>query len=148
MDIVARLQGQIKDSLKSGDKPRTDILRLLLSAVKQDAIDSGNSVDDARFIAIVEKMIKQRRESIRHFETAQRQDLINQEQSELDYLETLMPAAMSNDELAAVIEAAVQECGAQSIKDMGKVMAQVKPQVAGKADMSKVSALIKQKLSG
>lgn len=146
-DIVSRLQAQIKDGLKSGDAERAGMARLLLAAVKQDQIDSGTPVDDARLLTIVEKMIKQRRESIRHFKDAGRDDLTAKEQSELEYLQTYMPAAMSEDELTALLQQTIQACAATSPKDMGRVMAQLKPQIAGRADMRAVSEQVKKLLT-
>ena len=146
-DIVSRLQGEIKDALKQGDKPRTDVLRLVLAAVKQRQIDSGEEVDDAGLIAVVEKMIKQRRESISHYEKAGRSDLQAQEQAEIDLLQPFMPNMMSEAEVTAAIEEVVLKMEVTSMRDMGKVMGVLKPRLTGRADMGMVSRIVKEKLS-
>lgn len=146
-DIVARLQNNIKEALKSGDKDRTNILRLVLSAVKQKQIDSGTAVDEAGLISIVEKMIKQREDSIQHYQQGGRADLEAQEKLEINLLQPFMPARMSDADLTAAIEEVILESGADSIKDMGKIMAVLKPRLAGRADMTVVSRLVKEKLS-
>lgn len=146
-DVVNRLQGDIKQALKSGDKSRLGVLRLLLSAVKQTQIDSRQTLDDAGFIAVVQKMIKQRRESIRHFQAANRTDLADKEEEETRLLEEFLPATMSDDEVEKLITAAIADNNAASIKDMGKVMNTLKPRLAGRADMATVSARVREKLS-
>lgn len=146
-DVVARLQSDIHASLKSGDKPRLELLRLLLSAVKQIEIDSQQPVDDAGLVAVVGKMIKQRRESIRHYEAGNRADLAEKELAEIRLLEPFMPAAMDDTALDAAIAAAIAETQSTSVKDMGKVMAALKPQIAGRVDMSAVGKKVRDKLS-
>ena len=145
-DIVVRLQGEIKESLKGGDKPRVEVLRLLLAAVKQRQIDSKQTQTDADFIAVVQKMIKQRRDSIRHFDAAKRTDLAEKERFEISQLEPFLPAMMSNEDIRKAVTAAIADTGAQSLKDMGAVMAALKPALAGVADMAVVSTLVRTQL--
>ena len=133
--------------MKAGDKPRLATLRLMSAAIKQIEVDERKELDDAETIAVLDKMLKQRRESIAQYEKANRDDLIAVEQSESDLIKEYMPAALSEAEIASVIDDAVAKSGASSIKDMGKVMGMVKPALAGKADMSAVSQIIKQRLN-
>lgn len=133
--------------MKAGDKPRLATLRLMSAAIKQIEVDERKELDDAETIAVLDKMLKQRRESIAQYEKANRDDLIAVEQSESDLIKEYMPAALSEAEIASVIDDAVAKSGASSIKDMGKVMGIVKPALAGKADMSAVSQIIKQRLN-
>lgn len=148
-DIVARLQGDIKTALKGGDKQRAGVLRLLLSAVKQQQIDGGKAVDEAGLVIVVEKMIKQREESIRHYESAQREDLKAQEEAEIALLKPFLPPQLSEDEIRAAVDDALLSSGsAPDIKNMGAVMAVLKPRLAGRANMGLVSRLVKEKLSG
>ncbi|MCH9758680.1 MAG: GatB/YqeY domain-containing protein [Proteobacteria bacterium] len=147
-NVVSRLQEDIKNSLKQGDKDRTNILRALLSAVKQKQIDFGVVVDDAALVAIVEKMIKQRRESITHYQNAKRADLQAQEELEISLLQPFMPAMMNADELANVIEEVISASGAEGgMQAMGQIMAAIKSRVAGRADMATVSKLVREKLA-
>lgn len=145
--IVSRLQSDIKDALKQGDAAHTGVLRLLLAAVKQRQIDGGEEVNEAAFIAVVEKMIKQRRESIQHYEKAGRADLKAQEQAEIDLLQPFMPKMMDAADVTAAIEEVLLSLEATDIKDMGKVMAVLKPRLAGRADMAMVSKIVREKLS-
>lgn len=145
--VVARLQGSIKDALKSGDKPRTEVLRLLLAAVKQRQIDGGEEVDDAGLIAVVEKMIKQRRDSIQHYEKAGRDDLKAQEEAEIALLQPFMPSMIGEEDLAAIVEEVILTSNAKGAKDMGGVMGILKTRLAGRADMSAVSKIVREKLA-
>lgn len=142
-----RILDDIKTAMKAGDKPRLATLRLMSAAIKQIEVDERKELDDAETIAVLDKMLKQRRESIAQYEKANRDDLIAVEQSESDLIKEYMPAALSEAEIASVIDDAVAKSGASSIKDMGKVMGIVKPALAGKADMSAVSQIIKQRLN-
>jgi len=145
-DIVHRLQDDIKQSLKKGDKPRLEVLRLVLAAVKQKQIDSKQELDDAGFVSIVQKMIKQRRESIRYFDDAKRTDLAAKERLEISQLEHFLPAMMSDDDINKAVTTAIAKTGAQTLKDMGGVMNALKPTLAGVADMGTVSALVRARL--
>jgi len=138
----------MKTAMRAKDSARLSTVRLLLAAMKQREVDERIELTDPDVVAILEKMIKQRRESIAQFEKAARQDLADKEKSEIEVLSAYLPQKMSDADVAAAIAAAVSESGASGIKDMGKVMALLKPRLAGRADMGAVSALVKSKLSG
>jgi uncharacterized protein YqeY len=132
--------------MRAKDKPRLATLRLITAAIKQQEVDERIELDDTQVLALLDKMCKQRRESISQFEKAARDDLIAQEVSELDIIQTYLPEQLGDDEIAALIDTAMTATGAASIKDLGKVMGQLKPELQGRADMSAVSAMIKAKL--
>jgi hypothetical protein len=138
----------MKTAMRARDAARLSTVRLLLAAMKQKEVDERVELADADVLAIIEKMVKQRRESIAQFEKASRQDLADKEKAEIEVLSGYLPQKMGEAELAAAVSAAVSEAGASGIKDMGKVMAVLKPKLAGRADMGAVSALVKAKLSG
>lgn len=148
MSLKARINDDLKTAMRGGDAARRDAIRLVLAAMKQREVDERKELADADIIAIVDKMIKQRRESIAQFEKGGRQDLAGKEKFELDVLQAYMPQALSDAEIEDAVAAAVEEAGARGPADMGKVMAALKPKLAGRADMSKVSALVKRKLTG
>ena len=148
MALREQLNEDIKAAMKAREQDRLGALRLMLSAVKQREVDERITLDDAGVIGVVEKMIKQRRESIAQFEKASRQDLADKEKAEIAVLEAYLPQKLSEAEVQEAIAAALAESGASGIKDMGKVMAVLKPRLAGRADMGKVSALVKAKLTG
>ena len=137
----------MKSSMKNGDKKRLGVIRLMLSAIKQIEVDERIELDDDRIIAVLDKMAKQRRESISQFESAGRNDLIEIEQDELVILQEFLPAALSETEINQLVDEAIEKTGAASIKEMGKVMGMLKPQLQGRADMGQVSQLIKTRLS-
>ena len=143
-----RIQDDVKAAMKAKDKARLGTLRLITAAIKQREVDERTELDDDQVLAVLEKMIKQRRDSITQYESAGRQELADQENSEIAIIEAYMPEGLSDEEIAAMIDAAISESGAESMRDMGKVMGLVKPRMQGRADMSRVSALVKQKLSG
>ena len=147
MSLRNQINDDMKAALKGGEKARLGTLRLVLSALKQKEIDERISLDDAGVVTVIEKMIKQRKDSISQYEAAKRLDLADAERFELEVLVTYMPQSMDSDELAAIIAAAVTESGAKGPADMGKVMGLVKPKVAGRADMGEVSRLIKARLA-
>lgn len=147
MSLKARINDDVKAAMRAGDARRRDTLRLLLAALKQREVDERKELTDAEVIAVVEKMIKQRRDSIVQFEQGGRQDLADAEKFELDVLQTYMPQALSEAEIEAAVTGAIQESGAKGMADMGKVMAALKPKLAGRADMGKVSALVRARLS-
>lgn len=147
MSLKTRINDDVKAAMRAGDARRRDALRLLLAALKQREVDERKELGDADVVAIIDKMIKQRRDSITQFEQGGRQDLADVEKFEVDVLQAYMPQAMSEAEIAAAITAAIQESGAKGMSDMGKVMAALKPKLAGRADMAKVSASVKTKLS-
>ena len=143
-----RITEEMKNAMRAGEKERLATIRLILSAIKQREVDERIQLDDTQVLSVVEKMVKQRKESIAQFEAGGRADLVAKEQAEMAVLQTYLPAQMSEAELDALIAEAVASTGAASIKDMGKVMAAVKAKAQGRADMGAVSARIKQKLSG
>jgi uncharacterized protein YqeY len=138
----------MKTAMRAKDGARLSTVRLALAAMKQKEVDERVELTDADVLAILEKMIKQRRESIAQFEKAARKDLADKEKAEIEVLSAYLPQKMSDAEVAQAVSAAVIEAGASGIKDMGKVMALLKPRLAGRADMGAVSALVKNKLSG
>lgn len=148
MSLKARISDDLKTAMRGGDAARRDAIRLVLAALKQREVDERKELSDADIIAIVDKMIKQRRESITLFEKGGRQDLADKEKFELGVLQAYMPQSLSDAEIESAVAAALQESGAKGPSDMGKVMAVLKPKLAGRADMSKVSALVKSRLTG
>ena len=138
----------MKSAMRAKDAPRLSAVRLILSAIKQREVDERKELSDADVVAVIEKMIKQRRESIAQYEQAARKDLADVEKFELQLLSGYLPQQMSDGEIQQEVAKAVAESGASGIKEMGKVMALLKPRLAGKADMGKVSNLVKTKLSG
>lgn len=145
--IKDRIQQDLKQAMRERNKARVDALRLITAAIKQIEVDERIEVDEQRLTVILTKMAKQRKESITQYTKAQRQDLVEQEQFELALIEAYLPEAMPESEVAAIIDQAIAESNAESMKDMGKVMAMIKPKLQGRADMAQVSALIKAKLS-
>ena len=148
MPLREQLNEDIKSAMKAREQDKLNALRLLLSAVKQREVDERITLDDAGVVATIEKMLKQRKDSISQYEKAQRQDLADKEKFEVGILEAYMPKQLSEAEVKAIIDAAVASTGAKGAADMGKVMGIVKPQLAGKADMGKVSGLVKARLAG
>jgi uncharacterized protein YqeY len=147
MGLRDQINDDLKAAMRSGDAARRDTIRLLTAALKQREVDERKTLTDADVLGVIEKMIKQRRDSISQFEQGGRQDLADKEKQELDLLQAYMPQAMGDDEIAAAVAAAVAESGAAGPSDMGKVMALLKPRLAGRADMGKVSAAVKARLT-
>jgi len=148
MALRERLNEDIKTAMKAREQDKLNALRLMLAAVKQREVDERITLDDAGVISVVEKMIKQRKDSISQYEKAARQDLADKEKYEIGILEGFLPQQLSQAEVDAIVADAIESTGAKSAADMGKVMAVVKPKLAGRADMGKVSGLVKAKLSG
>lgn len=148
MTLKERIQEDMKAAMRAKDAARLSAVRLLLAAMKQKEVDERIELADADVLGIIEKMMKQRRESIAQYEKAARQDLADQEKFEIGVLSAYLPQQMGEAEVAQAIAAAVAETGASGVKDMGKVMALLKPRLAGRADMGKVSGLVKAKLGG
>ncbi|MCF6336564.1 MAG: GatB/YqeY domain-containing protein [Gammaproteobacteria bacterium] len=146
--LKQRLTEDMKTAMRSKDKPRLGVVRLVLAAIKQREVDERIDLDDAQVLAVLDKMVKQRRDSVKQFEDAGRQELADQESYEISVLQEYLPAALDETELDALIAVAIDSAGAESMKDMGKVMAVLKPQVQGRADMGAVSQKIKQRLAG
>lgn len=147
MSLKDTIQADVIAAMKARESEKLSTLRLLSAAIKQREVDSQSTLDDAAVIAVIEKACKQRRESIAQYQQANRMDLVEAEQKELDIISTYLPAQMSDDDIAAAVAAVITQTGAASMQEMGKVMGVLKGQLAGKADMSKVSALIKTQLS-
>jgi uncharacterized protein YqeY len=143
-----RITEDMKSAMRSGEKDRLATIRLILAAIKQREVDERITLDDAQVLAVLEKMIKQRREAITQFEAGGRADLVAKETAEIAVLQAYLPAQLGEAELEGIIAEAITSTGAASVKDMGKVMAAVKAKAAGRADMGAVSARIKAKLSG
>ena len=148
MTLKERINDDMKTAMRSGEKDRLAVIRLLQAAIKQREVDERITLDDAQITAVLEKMIKQRKESIVAFEKGGRADLVAKETGEIAVLQPYLPAQLSEAELDALIAEAITSTGAASIKDMGKVMGVVKGKAAGKADMAAVGARIKAKLGG
>ena len=142
-----QLQDEMKAAMKSGNKPRLGIIRLILAAIKQREVDERIELDDAQVLAVLDKMIKQRRDSVEQFEKAGRTELADQEKFEIGVIQEYLPAQLGEDEISALITETIAATGARSMKDMGKVMGMLKPKLQGRADMGAVSGLIKQNLS-
>jgi len=147
MSLKAQVTEDMKSAMKAGDKDRLKVVRLLLAAVKQVEIDKRTELDDDAVLGVITKMVKQRRDSVEQFEKGDREDLARIERDEIAVLETYLPEQLSEDELAGIVAAAIEVTGAAGIRDMGKVMAQVKAKVAGRADMGAVSATVKERLN-
>jgi uncharacterized protein len=148
MPLKQQLTDDMKAAMKSGDKPRLMVIRLMLAAIKQREVDERIELDDAAVLAALEKMLKQRRDSVSQYEAAAREDLAAQERYEIGVIQDYLPAQMDAAELEAEVRAAVAASGAQGAADMGKVMAVLKPRIAGRADMGQASALVRRILAG
>ena len=146
MSLKDRIQQDVKDAMRAREKQRLATIRLITAAIKQREVDERIELDDEQVLLVLDKMRKQRRESISQFEKAGRDDLIAVEVREMEVIQGYLPEQLGNDEIAALIDAAMSDTGATSIKDMGKVMGQLKPKLQGRADMSAVSAMIKARL--
>ncbi len=148
MSLKQQVAEDMKAAMRAGDTRRRDAIRLLQASIKQREVDARVELSDADIVAIIEKMLKQRKDSIAQYETAKREDLAEIEKYEVSVLTAYMPKAMSEEEVDAIVVAAISSSGAVGPQDMGKVMAIVKPKLAGRADMGKVSALVKAKILG
>ncbi|WP_462320773.1 GatB/YqeY domain-containing protein [Halochromatium sp.] len=146
--LKARLQADMKSAMKSGDKARLGVIRLINSAIRQREVDERIELDDTQVLAVLDKMLKQRRDSVSQYTEAGREDLAEKERFEIQVCQEYMPAALSEDELDALITAAIADTGASGMKDMGKVMGVLKPKIQGRADMGAVSTTVKAKLAG
>ena len=147
MSLKQKITEDMKSAMRAGNTKQRDTIRLLQAAIKQREVDERITLDDAAIIAVIEKMLKQRKDSIAQYEAAQRLDLANNEKEEVSILSAYMPQALSDAEIDALIAEAISETNAAGMQDMGKVMALLKPKLAGRADMAKVSALIKARIS-
>ncbi len=147
MSLKGKITEDMKSAMKAGDKDRLRAVRLILAAVKQIEVDQRTELDDAAILSVLDKMVKQRRDSIEQFEKGGRDDLVNIELSEIAVIETYLPEQLSIEELDALIDEVISATGAESIRDMGKVMGQIKSKAAGRADMGAVGAKVKTRLS-
>jgi uncharacterized protein YqeY len=148
MSLKQRLTDDMKAAMRGGEKDRLAVIRLMLAAIKQREVDERIELDDTQVLAVLEKMLKQRRDSIVQFDAAGRVDLADVERAEMAVIETYLPAKLAEAEVDALIDAAIAQTGASSARDMGKVVGVVKQQAAGRADMAQVSARIKARLGG
>ena len=148
MPMKTQLTDAMKDAMRAKDKPRLSAIRLMLSEVKRIEVDERIEISDERLIAILDKMIKQRRDSITQYEAAGRQELADIEIGEISVIQEFLPVALTEDEISAMITAAIGATGAESMRDMGKVMGILKPQIQGRADGGAVSGLVKSALNG
>ena len=146
MSLKAKITEDMKNAMRAKDAPRLSAIRLLLAATKQREVDERIELSDADVLAIIEKMLKQRRDSVTQYEAGGRQDLADVEKFEIEILSAYMPQQLAEAEIANEVAAAVAAAGAKNMQDMGQVMAILKPKLAGRADMSKVSSLVKAKL--
>jgi uncharacterized protein YqeY len=144
--LTARINDDVKAAMKAKDKARLGVLRLITAAIKQREVDEQITLSDEQVLAVLEKMVKQRKDSITQYEKAGRDELAQQEAFEIGIIQEYMPEQLSDDEIDALIAEAISSSGAESMKDMGKVMGLLKPKLAGRADMGAVSAKIKAKL--
>jgi uncharacterized protein YqeY len=145
--LKQQITEDMKTAMKSGDNDRLGVIRLILSGIKQREVDERIELDDTQVLAVIEKMIKQRRDSIAQFRAAAREDLATKEEYEVGVIQGYMPAQLGDAEIEAIIAKAIADSGATTAKDMGKVIGLVRPQVAGRADMGKISEAVKQKLA-
>jgi hypothetical protein len=145
--LKAQIQSDMKIAMKAGDKARLGVIRLILAAIKQREVDERIELDDSQVLAVLDKMLKQRRDSIEQYSAAGRQDLADAERFEVDTIQGYLPAALSESEIDALVTSAIGETGATAMSDMGKVMAILRPQVQGRADMGAVSAQVKRRLT-
>lgn len=147
MSMKKQINDAMKDAMRAKDKPRLGAIRLIQAEIKRIEVDERIEIDDARTLAILDKMVKQRRDSINQYETAGRQELADIEIAEINVIQDFLPAALSDAEISAMVAAAVTEAGASSMADMGKVMGILKPQIQGRADGGAVSGLVKAALN-
>jgi uncharacterized protein YqeY len=147
VSLKQQITEDMKAAMRAGDARRRDAIRLLQAAIKQREVDERKELDDAAVVAVIEKMLKQRRDSIVQYEAAHRQDLADAEKYEMEVLQSYMPQALSDTEVECAVAEAISTAGAKGQQDMGRVMALLKPRLSGRADMSKVSALVKTSLA-
>ncbi len=147
MSLKGQITDDMKSAMKAGEKDRLKVVRLIMAAIKQIEVDSRVELDDAGVLSVLTKMVKQRRDSVEQFTAGGREDLATIERDEITVLEQYLPAQLSADELASMVDEIIQATGAESIRDMGKIMGQIKAKAAGRADMGAVGAVVKERLS-
>ena len=148
MSLKTQLTDDMKTAMKAGDKERLGVIRLINAAIKQKEVDERIELDDAQVLAVLDKMVKQRRDSVSQYDAAGREDLAGVERAEIAVIEHYLPAKMSEAEIVDVVDGAIRDSGAAGPADMGKLMGALKPKLAGQADMGLVSTLVKRKLAG
>ena len=148
MSLKTQLTDDMKSAMKAGEKERLGVIRLVNAAIKQKEVDERIELDDAQVLAVLDKMVKQRRDSVAQFDAAGREDLASIERNEIALIEHYLPAKMSEAEIEDMVDGAIRDSGATGPADMGKLMGVLKPQLAGKADMGDVSAIVKRRLAG
>ena len=148
MSLKARLTDDMKTAMKAGDKERLGVIRLINAAIKQKEVDERIELDDAQVLAVLDKMVKQRRDSVSQYDAAGREDLAGIERAEIAVIEHYLPAKLSEAEIVDIVDGAIRDSGAAGPADMGKLMGVLKPRLAGKADMGEVSAIVKRRLAG
>lgn len=146
-ELKSQITSAMKDAMRAKDKPRLGTIRLILAELKRIEVDERIELDDERIIVVMDKMLKQRRDSISQFEAASRQELADIEKAEITVIQDFLPTALTEEEIAQLVDDAIASTGAEGMKDMGKVMGPLKPQLQGRADMAEVSKLIKARLS-
>ena len=146
MSLKAQITEDMKSAMKAGEKERLKVVRLMLSAIKQVEVDTRTELDDAKILGIIEKMVKQRRDSVEQFSKGNREDLADIERAEIAILDTYLPEQLSDEEIGALVDEVIAATGATSIRDMGKVMGSIKAKAAGRADMGVVGAKVKERL--
>jgi uncharacterized protein len=147
MSLKGQITDDMKSAMKAGDKDRLKVVRLIMAAIKQIEVDTRTELDDAAVLAVLGKMVKQRRDSVEQFEAGGREDLARIERDEIVVIEQYLPAQLSEDELTRMVDDVIKATGAESIRDMGKVMGQIKAKAAGRADMGAVGAAVKARLN-
>ena len=148
MSLKTQLNDDMKSAMKAGEKERLGVIRLVNAAIKQREVDERIELDDAQVLAVLDKMVKQRRDSVAQYDAAGREDLASIERNEIALIEHYLPAKMSEAEIEDVVDGAIRDSGAAGPADMGKLMGVLKPRLAGKADMGEVSAIVKRRLAG
>lgn len=147
MSLKNQIIEDMKSAMKAGEKDRLKVVRLIMAAIKQVEVDKREELDDAGVLSVLEKMVKQRRDSVEQFEKGGREDLASIERGEIEVLQAYLPEQLSPDEIAALVDDVIAATGATGIRDMGKVMGQIKAKAAGRADMGAVSATVKERLN-
>jgi uncharacterized protein YqeY len=147
MSLKNQIIEDMKSAMKAGEKDRLKVVRLIMAAIKQVEVDKRIELDDAGVLSVLEKMVKQRRDSVEQFEKGDREDLASIERMEIEVLQAYLPEQLSADEIAALVDEVIAATGASGIRDMGKVMGQIKSKAAGRADMGNVSATVKERLN-
>jgi len=147
MSLKNQITEDMKSAMKAGEKDRLKVVRLILAAIKQVEVDTRTELDDAAVLGVLNKMVKQRRDSVEQFEKGDREDLADIERAEIEVLENYLPEQMSAEDLTALVDEVIAATGAEGMRDMGKVMGQIKAKAAGRADMGAVSATVKERLN-